>query len=110
VAPSKEAFFSECDAPRSDVAGGDKLAPEHIAESLRLIDDHVGDGRPAFLEHRQVQDAVLRRLEILADATAQLTLSSRIATQISRGGRSTAFGTPLPTLTSTSTSNASGRS
>jgi uncharacterized protein with HEPN domain len=59
--------------PRSDGAGGDKLALEHIAESLRLIDDHIGDGRPAFLEHRQFQDAVLRRLEILADATAQLT-------------------------------------
>lgn len=46
---------------------------EHIAESIRLIDDYVRDGRPAFFEQRQVQDAVLRRLEILADATGQLS-------------------------------------
>jgi uncharacterized protein with HEPN domain len=46
---------------------------EHIAESIRLIDDYVRDGRPAFFAQRQVQDAVLRRLEILADATVQLS-------------------------------------
>jgi uncharacterized protein with HEPN domain len=45
---------------------------EHIAESIWLIDDYVSDGRAAFFEQRQVQDAVLRRLEILADATGQL--------------------------------------
>jgi hypothetical protein len=37
---------------------------EDIAESIQLIDDYVRDGRPAFFEHRLVQDAVLRRLEI----------------------------------------------
>ena len=46
---------------------------EHIAESIRLIDEYVRDGRAAFFEQRQVQDAVLRRLEILADGTAQLS-------------------------------------
>jgi deoxyribodipyrimidine photolyase len=46
---------------------------EHIAESVDLIEEYVRGGRPAFFEHRQVQDAVLRRLEILADATAQLS-------------------------------------
>lgn len=45
----------------------------HIAESIHLIDDYVRDGRPAFLEQRQVQDAVLRRLQILADAAGQLS-------------------------------------
>jgi uncharacterized protein with HEPN domain len=50
-----------------------RAALEHIAESIQLIDDYVRDGRPAFFEHRLVQDAVLRRLEILADATAQLS-------------------------------------
>jgi uncharacterized protein with HEPN domain len=44
----------------------------HIAESIQLIDEYVRGGRPAFFEQLQVQDAVLRRLEILADATAQL--------------------------------------
>lgn len=46
---------------------------EHIAESIELIDGYVRGGRPVFFQQRQVQDAVLRRLEILADATAQLT-------------------------------------
>lgn len=45
----------------------------HIAESIRLIDEYVRDGHAAFVAQRQVQDAVLRRLEILADATAQLS-------------------------------------
>jgi hypothetical protein len=83
---------------------------EHIAESIQLIDDYVRDGRPAFFEHRLVQDAVLRRLEILADATAQLSAGSRIGIARSGGGRSTAFATSPRTLTSTSISSASGRS
>jgi uncharacterized protein with HEPN domain len=33
----------------------------------------VRGGRAAFFEQQQVQDAVLRRLEILADVTAQLS-------------------------------------
>jgi uncharacterized protein with HEPN domain len=46
---------------------------QHIAESIKLIDEYVRDGRTSFFEQRQVQDAVLRRLEILADGTAQLS-------------------------------------
>jgi uncharacterized protein with HEPN domain len=46
---------------------------EHIAESIRLIDDYVRDGRSGFFGQRLVQDAVLRRLEILADATTKLS-------------------------------------
>jgi len=45
---------------------------EHIGESIRLIDEYVRDGRAAFFEQRQVKEPVLRRLEIIADATAQL--------------------------------------
>jgi uncharacterized protein with HEPN domain len=46
---------------------------EHIAESIQLIEEYVRGGRSVFFEQRQVQDAVLRRLEILTDATAQLS-------------------------------------
>jgi uncharacterized protein with HEPN domain len=52
--------------------GRERRYLDHIAESIRLIDDYASDGRTAFFEQRQVQDAVLRRLEILADGTAQL--------------------------------------
>jgi uncharacterized protein with HEPN domain len=38
-----------------------------------LIDEYVRDGRSALFAQRQIQDAVLRRLEILADATVQLS-------------------------------------
>jgi uncharacterized protein with HEPN domain len=56
------------------VSGGrERRYLEHIAESIRLIDDYVSEGRTAFFEQRQVQDAVLRRLEILADGTGQLS-------------------------------------
>lgn len=36
----------------------------HIAESITLIDDCVRGARAAFFQQPQVQDAVLRRLEI----------------------------------------------
>jgi hypothetical protein len=44
----------------------------------------------AFFAQRQIQDAVLRRLEILADATAQLSPELKDRHPMSRGGRSTA--------------------
>jgi uncharacterized protein with HEPN domain len=46
---------------------------ENIAESIQLIDEDVRGGHSVFFQQRQVQNAVLRRLDSLADATAQLT-------------------------------------
>lgn len=65
----------------------------HIAESIRLIEEYVRDGRQAFLEQRLVQDAVLRRLEVLADQPDSSAPNSKIGTEISRGERSMASAT-----------------
>ena len=47
------------------------LARTH-RRAIHPIDDYVRDGRPAFLEHRLVQDAVLQRGEILGCDRPQL--------------------------------------
>lgn len=51
---------------------------EHIAESIALVEQYVTtrDGTldpSAFHDDQRTQDAVLRRMETLADATSQLS-------------------------------------
>ena len=45
----------------------------YIRESIDLIEAYTRGGRMAFLRESIVQDAVLRRLETLADATSKLS-------------------------------------
>jgi uncharacterized protein with HEPN domain len=45
----------------------------HIRESIDLIERYTHEGREAFLADSLIQDAVLRRLETLAEATGQLS-------------------------------------
>jgi uncharacterized protein with HEPN domain len=45
----------------------------YIADSLERIDEYLGDEPERFLNEHMVQDAVLRRLETLADATGKLS-------------------------------------
>lgn len=46
----------------------------HIRDSIRLIEDYTrAGGREAFLGEPLVQDAVLRRLETLAEAAGKLS-------------------------------------
>lgn len=44
----------------------------YIQESIRRIERYTRGGKEAFLRDEMVQDAVLRRLETLADATHRL--------------------------------------
>lgn len=46
----------------------------YIAESISLISQYTAGGEDAFLREPIVQDAVLRRLETLADAARHLSL------------------------------------
>jgi uncharacterized protein with HEPN domain len=49
-----------------------------ILEAGRLIAQYVAEtGEPAFLADRQKQDAVIRRLEIIGEATAHLSEQTR---------------------------------
>ena len=44
-----------------------------MSECLDLLDEYAGRGRSAFLADRMLQDAVVRRMEILADAAGRLS-------------------------------------
>jgi uncharacterized protein with HEPN domain len=46
----------------------------YIAESILLIEQYTAGGEDAFLREPIVQDAVLRRLETLADAARHLSV------------------------------------
>lgn len=47
---------------------------EHILESITLIDNYTSKlDKPEFIKSPQVQDAVLRRLEILGEATKNIS-------------------------------------
>ena len=44
-----------------------------IDECLKLLDEYSARGSDAFLAERLLQDAVVRRMEILADAAGRLS-------------------------------------
>jgi len=57
----------------------DEQLLQYIAESIALIARYTADGEDAFFREPMIRDAVLRRLETLADATGHLSaeLTSR---------------------------------
>ncbi|MHB8571460.1 MAG: HepT-like ribonuclease domain-containing protein [Candidatus Dormibacteria bacterium] len=44
-----------------------------MGECLEILDDYAKEGRVSFLERTMVQDAVVRRMEVLADAAGRLS-------------------------------------
>ena len=44
-----------------------------IAECLEILAEYAARGRDAFLAQQMLQDAVVRRMEILADAAGRLS-------------------------------------
>ncbi|NET61264.1 MAG: DUF86 domain-containing protein, partial [Symploca sp. SIO2E6] len=51
----------------------DLIYIEHILECISLIKDYTHDGKGSFLNEPLVQDAVLRRLQIMAESTQRLS-------------------------------------
>ena len=51
----------------------DRYYLEYIRESIVLVEQYTTDGEEAFLGDTRTQDAVLRRMETLADAATHLT-------------------------------------
>jgi uncharacterized protein with HEPN domain len=51
----------------------DPALVQYIRESIERIESYTHGGRDAFLREPMVQDAVLRRLETLADAASHLS-------------------------------------
>lgn len=54
-------------------SGRDRRYLAYVRESIVLIEHYTRDGRDAFLNDPMIQDAVLRRLETLAEATGRLS-------------------------------------
>ncbi|MGB3295184.1 MAG: HepT-like ribonuclease domain-containing protein [Phormidesmis sp.] len=52
--------------------GKDRVHLAHILECAELIRDYTGDGKAAFMTNPLVQDAVLRRLQTMAESTQEL--------------------------------------
>ncbi|MDP2930716.1 MAG: DUF86 domain-containing protein [bacterium] len=51
---------------------------EHILESISLIEDYTSQiSKEEFIKSRQIQDAVIRRLEIIGEATKNIPVKFR---------------------------------
>jgi uncharacterized protein with HEPN domain len=51
----------------------DKLYLVHIQECIKRIESFVGGGQKEFLASELIQDAVIRNLEIIGEATKQIS-------------------------------------
>lgn len=58
----------------------DAIYLRHILECIRRIEHHITDGRDAFLTSTTLQDATLRNLQTLTEATQRLSEGAK-ATQ-----------------------------
>jgi uncharacterized protein with HEPN domain len=58
---------------------GDAVILLHIRDALVLVLEYAGVGKQAFQEDVRTQDAILRRLEIVGEATKRLTPTFRAA-------------------------------
>lgn len=57
----------------------DRLYLEHIIECLDRLDAYAAEGRDAFLAPGMLQDAVLRRLQTMAEASQRLSDAAKAA-------------------------------
>src|SRR5438128_1095108 len=55
----------------------DRVYLQHIVECIRRIEENTGQGREEFLQSHTLQDAVLRNLQTLSEATQRLSDDSK---------------------------------
>lgn len=55
----------------------DRVYLEHIAECIRRIEENTTDGKEAFVASHTLQDAVLRNLQTMSEATQRLSQRAR---------------------------------
>ncbi len=53
--------------------------PLHIAECIRRVEVNTAEEREAFFDPHTLQDAVLRKLQTLSEATQRLSASAKAA-------------------------------
>ncbi len=51
----------------------DKTYLEHILDAITKVEQYTADGRDAFMADDKTQDAVVRNLEIIGEATKRLS-------------------------------------
>lgn len=51
----------------------DKTYLEHILDAIAKVEQYTADGRDAFMADDKTQDAVVRNLEIIGEATKRLS-------------------------------------
>src|ERR687883_380626 len=51
----------------------DRVYLQHIAECIRRIEENTSKGREEFLQSHTIQDAVLRNLQTMSEATQRLS-------------------------------------
>lgn len=54
-----------------------QLYVEHILECIRRVEANVAEGRDVFMASHTLQDAVLRNLQTMAEATQRLSVASK---------------------------------
>ena len=52
---------------------GDRLYLQHILDAINKVDDYVSVGHQVFISSSHWQDAVIRQLEIIGEATKRLS-------------------------------------
>ena len=52
---------------------GDRLYLRHILDAINKVDDYVSVGHQVFISSSHWQDAVIRQLEIIGEATKRLS-------------------------------------
>ncbi|PSN12933.1 hypothetical protein C7271_23040 [filamentous cyanobacterium CCP5] len=56
----------------------DQVYLNHILECVSLIQDYTHNGKANFMESALIQDAVLRRLQIMAESTQRLSDNAKV--------------------------------
>jgi len=69
----------------------DSVYLQHIAECIRRIEENTTKGREEFLQSHTLQDAVLRNLQTLSEATQRLSDAAKVKTQNIEWSRIAAF-------------------
>jgi uncharacterized protein with HEPN domain len=52
---------------------GDDAYLRHIRDAIRAIDDYTREGRDQFFRDKRTQDAVIRKVEIIGEASKALS-------------------------------------
>lgn len=52
---------------------GDRLYLQHILDAIKKVEAYVSVGHPAFMTSSHWQDAVIRQLEVIGEATKRLS-------------------------------------